>query len=176
MGHEDEEEVEHSLLHDQHMGQGPSPFEDPSRAGTPPTHPYNGGYNLTESYAPAAPPYNGHGQPPVDSSYSGSTYAGSTLSDPTRQFGVPGRSPSPYDAASEDSMDAWRQRVQPGGPGAIRRFQTRKVKLQQGSVLSIDYPVPSAIQNAVQPQYRNDPETGSLEFTHMRCEFAPVSN
>jgi chitin synthase len=35
-------------------------------------------------------------------------------------------------------------------------------------VLSIDYPVPSAIQNAVLPQYRQDLEGGSEEFTHMR--------
>ena len=46
---------------------------------------------------------------------------------------------------------------------------TRKVKLVQGSVLSADYPVPSAIQNAIQAKYRNDLESGSEEFTHMRC-------
>jgi chitin synthase len=45
---------------------------------------------------------------------------------------------------------------------------TRKVKLVQGSVLSADYPVPSAIQNAIQAKYRNDLESGSEEFTHMR--------
>lgn len=48
---------------------------------------------------------------------------------------------------------------------------TRKVKLVQGSVLSADYPVPSAIQNAIQAKYRNDLESGSEEFTHMRCMF-----
>jgi len=47
---------------------------------------------------------------------------------------------------------------------------TRKVKLVQGSVLSADYPVPSAIQNAIQAKYRNDLESGSEEFTHMRCK------
>lgn len=48
---------------------------------------------------------------------------------------------------------------------------TRKVKLVQGSVLSADYPVPSAIQNAIQAKYRNDLESGSEEFTHMRCKY-----
>ena len=50
----------------------------------------------------------------------------------------------------------------------MRRFGTRKVKLVQGAVLSVDYPVPSPIQNAVQPKYRTDLEGGSEEFTHMR--------
>ena len=43
------------------------------------------------------------------------------------------------------------------------------MKLVQGAVLSIDYPVPSAIQNAIQAKYRNDLEGGSEEFTHLRC-------
>ena len=50
----------------------------------------------------------------------------------------------------------------------MRRYATRKVKLVQGSVLSVDYPVPSAIQNAVQAKYRSDLEGGREEFTHMR--------
>jgi len=50
----------------------------------------------------------------------------------------------------------------------MKRSQTRKVKLVHGAVLSADYPVPSAIQNAVQAKYRNDLEAGSEEFTHMR--------
>jgi hypothetical protein len=52
----------------------------------------------------------------------------------------------------------------------LKRNATRKVKLVQGTVLSADYPVPSAIQNAVQSKYRNDLEAGSEEFTHMRCK------
>lgn len=54
--------------------------------------------------------------------------------------------------------------------GGLKRGMTRKVKLVQGSVLSADYPVPSAIQNAIQAKYRNDLESGSEEFTHMRCK------
>lgn len=53
-------------------------------------------------------------------------------------------------------------------PG-IRRYPTRKIKLVQGYVLSADYPVPSAIQNAVQKQYRESPEL-SEEFSQLRCE------
>lgn len=52
---------------------------------------------------------------------------------------------------------------------SLKRYATRKVKLVKGSVLSVDYPVPSAIQNAVEAKYRNDLEGGSEEFTHMRC-------
>ena len=139
------------------------PFDDSMRAHTPDHTGNEKGYTLSESYVDDnAPPYNGYHQ--TDSSY-----AGSTLGDPSKAFAVPNRTPSPYDDVSEDSMEAWRQRQAPGGPGAIRRFQTRKVKLQQGSVLSIEYPVPSAIQNSVQAKYRNDLESGSEEFTHMRC-------
>ena len=54
--------------------------------------------------------------------------------------------------------------------GGLKRHATRKVKLVQGSVLSVDYPVPSAIGNAIQAKYRNDLEGGSEEFTHMRCK------
>ena len=61
-------------------------------------------------------------------------------------------------------------------PGALKRAATRKVKLVQGSVLSADYPVPSAIQNAVQAKYRNDLESGSEEFTHVRCTFDGISS
>jgi chitin synthase len=87
---------------------------------------------------------------------------------------VPGRIGSPYNRSESSSTEAWRQRVQPGGPaaggGGLKRNATRKVKLVQGAVLSADYPVPSAIQNAIQSKYRNDLEAGSEEFSHMRCE------
>jgi chitin synthase len=80
------------------------------------------------------------------------------LNDPAAQYGAP----NPYERS--DSTEAWRQRQNTN----IKRYATRKVKLVQGSVLSIDYPVPSAIQNAIQSKYRNDLEGGSEEFTHMR--------
>jgi chitin synthase len=158
----DEEEQGHSLLH---ANQGP--FEDPhSRGGTPPVgHRPDSAYSLSESYAPnasIAPPYN----QPYNRSTDG--YSGHTLTEPAAGF--PDRSASPYSRSETSSTEAWRQRQVPGAAsGPLRRYATRKVKLVQGSVLSVDYPVPSAVQNSVQAKYRNDLEGGSEEFTHVRC-------
>lgn len=122
------------------------------------------GYSLTETYASDA------GQHDPSSGHS--------MDDPASAFGVPGRVNSPYARSETSSTEAWRQRQAPGGPaggsfngggGGLRRYATRKVKLVQGSVLSVDYPAPSAIQNAIQAKYRNDIEGGTEEFTHMRC-------
>lgn len=127
------------------------------------------GYSLTETYAPEASfndPYS-----------AGSVYSGHSADNPAAAFGVPGRVASPYARSETSSTEAWRQRQAPGGSGSggggggLRRYATRKVKLVQGSVLSVDYPSPSAIQNAIQAKYRNDLEGGSEEFTHMRCTF-----
>ncbi|KAI9709349.1 MAG: Chitin synthase, class 2 [Bogoriella megaspora] len=163
----DEEEVERSLLHPNPTGAFQGPFDDPnqSRSGTPTGQ---HGYALRESYVDnnnnmgQAPPYNGGGYHDSD------MYSGSTMEDPNA-FGVPGRVPSPYNRSETSSTEAWRQRQVPGGGAAgLKRNATRKVKLVQGAVLSADYPVPSAIQNSVQAKYRNDLESGSEEFTHMR--------
>ena len=62
----------------------------------------------------------------------------------------------------------WRTRQQPL-TGGLKRYPTRRVKLVQGTVLSADYPVPSAVQNAMQRKYCPDLEQGSEEFTHLRC-------
>ena len=125
-------------------------------------------YTLHESYVgsnnSAAPPYTD----PYNGGHEG--YSGATLADPTAAFGVPGRVPSPYSRSETSSAADWRQRQAPSANN-LRRYATRKVKLVQGSVLSVDYPVPSAIQNAVQVKYRNDLEGGSEEFTHMRCMY-----
>lgn len=148
--------------------QGPfaTPFDDPHSRGVSPVRPASG-YSLTETYATdTAPGYH-------DPYATGSVYSGQSES-PAAAFGVPGRVPSPYARSETSSTEAWRQRQAPGGgPGGggnLRRYATRKVKLVQGSVLSVDYPVPSAIQNAIQAKYRNDLEGGSEEFTHMRCK------
>lgn len=77
--------------------------------------------------------------------------------------GVGERSLSPY-----DPEEAWEQRQAQGG---LRRYPTRKVKLIHGFVLSVDYPVPSAIQNAIETKYREGGEGAAEEFTHMRCEY-----
>lgn len=76
--------------------------------------------------------------------------------------GVRGRPLSPF-----DPEEAWEQRQAQGG---LRRYPTRKVKLVHGFVLSADYPVPSAIQNAIETKYREGGEGAAEEFTHMRCE------
>ncbi|KAL2053749.1 hypothetical protein ABVK25_006054 [Lepraria finkii] len=154
-----DDEDERGLLE---HGSGPfnGPFDEPhAGTATPPTRPASN-YSLTESYVGgkgSAPPYNGYGR----DGYS------STLEDPTAAFGVPGRAPSPYERSETSSTEAWKQRQVPGANN-LRRYATRKVKLVQGSVLSVDYPVPSAIQNAIQAKYRNDLEGGSEEFTHLR--------
>jgi len=116
-------------------------------------------YSLNESYvggdASKLPTVGYHPQHSPEPPYDG-------------RAGFPGPAPgapSPYDRS--DSTEAWRRRQLPNS-GSLKRYATRKVKLVQGSVLSIDYPVPSAIRNAVQAQYRKDLESGSEEFTHMR--------
>ena len=147
------------------------PFDDSQARTATPDH--QQGYQLSESYTGE---YHGHGQaPPYNGYHSDTSYSGSTMTEPKPfPVPVPGRTPSPYayddqNSDSDASMEAWKQRQAPGGPGGIRRYQTRKVKLHQGSVLSVEYPVPSAIQNSVQAKYRNDLESGSEEFTHLRC-------
>lgn len=52
----------------------------------------------------------------------------------------------------------------------LRRQGTRKIKLVKGSVLSVDYPVPSAIINSIQPEYRDLEDGFSEEFTTLRCK------
>lgn len=61
----------------------------------------------------------------------------------------------------------WQRRQAPIG---LRRYATRRVKLQQGQVLSLEYPVPSAVSNAIQSKYRDGgTDSATTEFTHMRC-------
>lgn len=126
---------------------------------------------MTETYAAdTAPSYH--------DPYNTSTVYSGQEETTAAAFGVPGRVASPYARSETSSTEAWRQRQAPGGApggagGGLRRYATRKVKLVQGSVLSVDYPVPSAIQNAIQAKYRNDVEGGSEEFTHMRCTCGP---
>ncbi|KAM5349405.1 hypothetical protein ACJ41O_005910 [Fusarium nematophilum] len=73
----------------------------------------------------------------------------------------------------QDPEESWMQRQQQPEPqaavgGGLARKRTRKVKLVQGSVLSIDYPVPSAVKNAIEPRYRSEPGSVEEEFTKMR--------
>lgn len=77
----------------------------------------------------------------------------------------------PGQASGRDSVMSldgdWRRRQAQSG---LRRYATRRVKLQQGQVLSIEYPVPSAVSNAIQSKYRDGgADSATTEFTHMRC-------
>jgi chitin synthase len=65
------------------------------------------------------------------------------------------------------SIGDWGRRQAPAG---LRRFGTRRVKLQKGGAFSLEYPVPSAVSHAIQAKYRNDDiESLQNEFTHIRC-------
>jgi len=130
-----------------------NPYDDPHSR---PHSPGQDAYNLNESYVGGDRdklPTTNFG---YDTGYNSSA---GTLPNPPDPYAT---GPNPYERS--DSTEAWRQRQNTN----IKRYATRKVKLVQGSVLSIDYPVPSAIQNAIQAKYRNDLEGGSEEFTHMR--------
>ncbi|QIW95776.1 hypothetical protein AMS68_001294 [Peltaster fructicola] len=173
-----DDDAQRSLLHNPQQGPFHGPFDEPnSRAGTPHIQEPQGYHQqdyMGGSDAGHVPPYNGHYEEhqgydlhdyqPAHQ-YAETAYDSQSLQQP--QFPPP-RSASPYAQSDVD----WQERAQPGGPaanpGGLKRNQTRKVKLVQGAVLSADYPVPSAIQNAVQAKYRNDLENGSEEFTHLR--------
>ncbi|KAI6784858.1 Chitin synthase-like protein [Emericellopsis cladophorae] len=84
----------------------------------------------------------------------------------------------PHSSSQEsDTDDSWARRQQElpltavqklTNGTSLRRRETRKIKLVKGSVLSVDYPVPSAIRNSVHPSHL-DPESGtSEEFRTMR--------
>jgi chitin synthase len=163
----EEEEVGRSLLHDNPTGAHPTldPFY-----GQHENRPHST-YSLSETYVSDAP---AHTQYPGQAHNGSDVYSASGGYNPAAEYGAPQRAPSPYDRSETSSTADWRARQQPGGAvaaaGGLKRGMTRKVKLVQGSVLSADYPVPSAIQNAIQAKYRNDLESGSEEFTHMRCK------
>jgi chitin synthase len=76
----------------------------------------------------------------------------------------------------DDTLETepWRQSLV-SGPASLLRHGTRKIKLVKGSILSADYPVPSAIKNAIQPEYRDLEEGFSEEFTNLRCMSYPAS-
>ena len=130
-----------------------SPFEGPFDESRGQQNTPSGGYSLTDTYVGTPTPgysdagaYGQQQQPGFDQN----------------------RGASPFNRSDTSSTEAWRQRQAPTG---LRRYATRKIKLVQGQALSIDHPVPSAIQNAIQAKYRQpDVEGGSEEFTHMRCK------
>ncbi|KAI9147268.1 chitin synthase G [Paramyrothecium foliicola] len=76
----------------------------------------------------------------------------------------PQRPPSSVD----DYQDSWaeRQQMYAASTAGLRRQRTRKVTLNREQVLAVDYPVPSAIKNAVEDKYLAEDKTG--EFSTMR--------
>lgn len=86
------------------------------------------------------------------------------------QFHAGPQSPYLYDVDGERSASAAWQSRQKQGSSALRRYPTRRINLVKGTVLSVDYPVPSAIRNAIEPKYRDEPGANAEEFTHLRCE------
>ncbi|EXJ73593.1 chitin synthase 3 [Cladophialophora psammophila CBS 110553] len=154
-----DDEAEHSLLH-QNAAYQPQ-FDDPhSRPLTPGQESI---YTLNETYEggdKSKVPVTGY-NPQHTQAYGRD--GGYGLSNTQAGFPTPGY-PDPTERSA--STEAWQQRQAPGF-GSVKRYATRKVKVVN-SVLSIDYPVPSAIQNAIQAKYRTDLEGGSEEFTHMR--------
>ncbi|KAF2482776.1 chitin synthase G [Neohortaea acidophila] len=160
--HDDEQQA--ALLHQPPQGPFHGPFDEPTGAITPGGHEPTG-YHLEESYTGGtqhAPPYNGYHEQGHD------YYNNGMPPNPPFSQGPP--RPSDYAQSETAASDAWVQRQNPMQSNAanMKRSATRKRKLVQGAVLSADYPVPSAIQNAVQAKYRNDLESGSEEFTHLR--------
>lgn len=73
---------------------------------------------------------------------------------------------------NESALDIkpWR-RSWGSGSSDILRNGTRRIKLVKGSVLSIDYPVPSAVINSIQPEYQDLEDGFPEEFTTLRCMY-----
>lgn len=121
-----------------------------SAASSPPTE-VTRGYSLVERYE-----NDTGGNPFVDHTNDAS---GGAHDDP---------SGGPIDAQLAKSS-GWQYR-QERGASRLRRYPTRKIHLIQGTVLSVDYPVPSAIRNAIEPKYMNESGSPPEEFTHLRCK------
>lgn len=107
------------------------------------------GYDLGETYSPDLNQIR-----PV-ASYGYSTERSST-------------SQRAYGEAEHDAHTQWgRQQIPSSG---LRRTPTRRIKLVNNSVLSINYPVPSAVKNATQAKYRaNLTDQEAEEFRDLRC-------
>lgn len=157
----DETDANKCLLSDSPVPENPSPLEHPyhNKRTTYHTAP-SSIYSLTETDAPNAndrhlPDTNAelHDGFEIPSQFNRHTAIQKSLS-------------SNLVEADDDWMQRQRQ-VAPQGSG-LKRSRTRKVKLVQGSVLSANYPVPSAIQNAVETCYRDAEGIDEEEFTQLR--------
>jgi chitin synthase len=68
------------------------------------------------------------------------------------------------------SMTSWQRRQTVTAASGLRRYPTRRINLLHDAVLSVDYPVPSAIRNSVEAKHRDPNGTNAEEFTHLRCK------
>lgn len=107
------------------------------------------------------------------------TYASGAAYSPPRDFdqytlqGSLRRRPA---SMFHDPEESWVQRQQPGAdqaPDPLKRSKTRKVRLTKGNILSVEYPAPSAVKNAIQPCYRtgeNNEEFAKMRYTAATCD------
>lgn len=146
----DDSVLDYTLRQEQSMGNNRTEFSKaPSSV-----------YSLTETYVTNAPRTN---LPDTRERYNNKDDRSySSGNNPISQVGLP--------SDLNESGDTWVQRQQTSAPDGsdLKRSRTRKVKLIQGSILSTDYPVPSAVQNSIEPRYRNADGAFEEEFTKMR--------
>ncbi|KAF2822923.1 chitin synthase [Ophiobolus disseminans] len=114
------------------------------------------GYSLTDTYATATPP--------SAADYGGEQ--GNPYNDAAYHDGGP---------VSRTASEVWVQRQHTVHQTGVKRSKTRKVKLVQGSILSTNYPVPSAVSNSVEPRYltaegSNEEEFNQLRYTAATCD------
>ncbi|KAJ4358000.1 Chitin synthase, class 3 [Didymosphaeria variabile] len=118
------------------------PYEQPGYYAPPP--PPSSVYSLTDTALSSHPP---------NADYGGDFH------DEAHDYG--------YDHEPALTDNSWVRRQHTVRQG-VKRSKTRKIKLVQGSILSVDYPVPSAVQNAIEPHHRNAEGTYDEEFTKLR--------
>ncbi|GKZ26575.1 hypothetical protein AbraCBS73388_002819 [Aspergillus brasiliensis] len=80
----------------------------------------------------------------------------------------PYKGPDKQTESEVASQTSWQRRQTTTSGQGLRRYPTRRIHLVQGTVLSVDYPVPSAIRNSVEAGYRDSKYATTEEFTHLR--------
>lgn len=71
------------------------------------------------------------------------------------------------ETATEDEEGKQNKEWVKRNASGFKRYGTRKINLVENQIFQSEYLVPSAVQEAVLPKYR-DEESGSTEFSHMR--------
>lgn len=138
---------------EQHLlNEAPPPSQEDKKYPQVESHRVASTYSLTETYT---------NTPPAAASYYNEQSNPYEASNPYNPYSY-GRQPSPTPS------DVWVQRQHTVREPGVKRSKTRKVKLVQGSILSTDYPVPSAISNSVEPRYRSSEGAHAEEFDTLR--------